>query len=525
MTFVPVWKGRETGGAAEKRRRRERRESHGRREAEWFYKVLGGRVPDEGAVPPEVRSAAVQIDAWLKRRVSAFHRGALSLRYRPRNAAARRSLREFGDFSSLAVRLECALHPAMGKTNAELEKASVERIEKAIEARNAQIEKATAAEKAGSNARCPSVLGARISHSPAGSTSRSSTSAPTRLFALAIRALGKVRGDAPCALPRSSRVRTRTRRRSCGAATEFVGPPRSVRHRGRRTRRSNACHRTQAPSPASGSEAEDEDAPSSPEGAHMAIASEDRGRRARALAIHMLRPTPIVDTELDWFFNRAECDMGVSSNFHDVLHPRLPRNERVTPEDAAEASHAHRTIRRWLLGIPDADAGVLQAAYEQRDWPAWLVDELGRITGVVVAHRMRARRSGPADQADNARARDRARALARLPLLEGAVVAASRRCSDCGARGRSASREPIMPTPSSAATGYLSCRGPHEAGLCATPWRQFASPRPYDDGRARHANIVIEPPASSGEAPRAAGRGDAHPQGRRFRYIPSPSSK
>ncbi len=101
-------------------------------------------------------------------------------------------------------------------------------------------------------------------------------------------------------------------------------------------------------------------------------------------AIDMLRPTPIVDTELDWFFNRAECDMGVGSNFHAVLDRHLARSERKTPEDAAEASHAHRTIRRWLLAIPDADAGVLQAAYEQRDWPGALVDELGRITGVVV---------------------------------------------------------------------------------------------------------------------------------------------
>jgi hypothetical protein len=105
---------------------------------------------------------------------------------------------------------------------------------------------------------------------------------------------------------------------------------------------------------------------------------------ALAPAIHMLRPTPTVDTELDWFFNRAECDMGVSSNFHAVLQPGLARIERVTPEDAAEASHAHRTIRRWLLAIPDADAGALQAAYEQRSWPGSLVDELGRITGVVV---------------------------------------------------------------------------------------------------------------------------------------------
>jgi hypothetical protein len=103
-----------------------------------------------------------------------------------------------------------------------------------------------------------------------------------------------------------------------------------------------------------------------------------------APAIHMLRPTPLVDTELDWFFNRAECDMGVPSNFHAVLDQYVARSERRTPEEAAEASHAHRTIRRWLLAISDANAGVLQSAYEQRDWPASLVDELGRITGVVV---------------------------------------------------------------------------------------------------------------------------------------------
>jgi len=105
-----------------------------------------------------------------------------------------------------------------------------------------------------------------------------------------------------------------------------------------------------------------------------------------APAVHMLRPTPIVDTELDWFFNRAECDMGVRSNFHAALSRHIARTdrERATPEDAAEASHAHRTIRGWLHAIPDADAGVLQAAYEQCAWPGSLVDELGRITGVVV---------------------------------------------------------------------------------------------------------------------------------------------
>ena len=105
---------------------------------------------------------------------------------------------------------------------------------------------------------------------------------------------------------------------------------------------------------------------------------------SRAPGVHMLRATPTVETELEWFFNRVECDMGIRSNFHAVLSGQLAPSEGVTPEDAAEASYAQRRIRGWLLAIPDADAGVLKSAYEQRAWPGSLVDELGRITGVVV---------------------------------------------------------------------------------------------------------------------------------------------
>ena len=109
-----------------------------------------------------------------------------------------------------------------------------------------------------------------------------------------------------------------------------------------------------------------------------------RPEEQREPGVHLLRPSAIVDSELDWFFNRAECDMGNQSNYEAVLGkyagaPRLP-----TPEDAAEASHAQRTIRRWLKAIADSDAGVLQAAYVMRPWPEKLYDEFGRLTGVVV---------------------------------------------------------------------------------------------------------------------------------------------
>ncbi len=245
---LSVRKGRKTGRAA-KRLARERRESHIQREAEWFYKVLGGRVPDDGMASPEVRSAAAQIEAWLKA-VPAFHRGALSLRYTPREWPGA-IVREFGDLSSLAVRLECSLHPATGKTNAELEKASVERIEKAIAARNAQIEEAVAVEKATGCSKPMPVRPLREDPAlPARVDLAELDSRADRHVALAIRALGKVRGDAPCVLPRA---RPRARK---NATPVTKRPPSSSVH---------WVASATEPSPAAGGGTLDEDAPSSRE--------------------------------------------------------------------------------------------------------------------------------------------------------------------------------------------------------------------------------------------------------------------
>jgi len=97
-----------------------------------------------------------------------------------------------------------------------------------------------------------------------------------------------------------------------------------------------------------------------------------------------LRPRIVVDDELDWFFNRAEGDMGLTSNYRACLGRLADDDYRRTAEDAAEAAHRHRRIRLWLKAIPDSDAGVLQAAYELREWPIPLFDALGRLTGVYV---------------------------------------------------------------------------------------------------------------------------------------------
>ena len=100
--------------------------------------------------------------------------------------------------------------------------------------------------------------------------------------------------------------------------------------------------------------------------------------------VFALRARPVVDIELEWFFNRADCDMGLRSTYVLTLSRHRTYDLELSAEDAAEAAHAHRQIRGWLLAVGDSAAGVLQCAYETRGWPAPLFDELGRLTGVVV---------------------------------------------------------------------------------------------------------------------------------------------
>ena len=114
----------------------------------------------------------------------------------------------------------------------------------------------------------------------------------------------------------------------------------------------------------------------------MAVAPKTAG--SRAPAVHMLRTKPAFDVELEWFFNRAECDMGIRSTFEATLGARCPRPGLPSPEETVEAAHAYRILRGWLRAIDDRDAGVLQAAYEARPWPVPLDDDLGRLTGIVV---------------------------------------------------------------------------------------------------------------------------------------------
>jgi hypothetical protein len=66
----------------------------------------------------------------------------------------------------------------------------------------------------------------------------------------------------------------------------------------------------------------------------------------------------VADEELRWFFS--------------------------VPVDITGGSRVYRQIRRWLLAIPERDAGVLKAAYTPGPWPDGLGAALGRLTGILV---------------------------------------------------------------------------------------------------------------------------------------------
>ena len=98
------------------RERMHRAEDTALDELEWFFDDLGGTVPKEGEAPPEVREAAASIRGWLDA-IATFHVGALELRYIPTGRWPEPVEHEFGEWSSIIVRLACAAHPGDGRTS------------------------------------------------------------------------------------------------------------------------------------------------------------------------------------------------------------------------------------------------------------------------------------------------------------------------------------------------------------------------------------------------------------------------
>jgi hypothetical protein len=95
------------------------------------------------------------------------------------------------------------------------------------------------------------------------------------------------------------------------------------------------------------------------------------------------RPPRAVEDDLEFYFNLAECKLGLSCNVYESLN-HYGVAAAPSPDAVVEEAHRYRLVRRALKAIPDSDAGVLQVAYEVRPWPEALTRELGRLTGVVV---------------------------------------------------------------------------------------------------------------------------------------------
>jgi hypothetical protein len=152
------------------------------REAAWFFQEVAGKVPEGG--DPAVRTAAATIDARFTQ-IGSFHRGVLALRFAKRSwpDAIRR---ELGVVASVAVRIECAQHPAVGTTD-EVEAAAVERLSEII--RRANIEKAR--------------RGGRLAETLYGPelTIQKLFLRAARYVNAAVRALAAVREDGPCVIP------------------------------------------------------------------------------------------------------------------------------------------------------------------------------------------------------------------------------------------------------------------------------------------------------------------------------------
>jgi hypothetical protein len=147
------------------------------------------------------------------------------------------------------------------------------------------------------------------------------------------------------------------------------------------------------------------------------------------LIVHALRTRPDFDAELEWYWNRAESDMGARSTFPAQLGARAPHAPPPAPDEVVEFAHAYRRIRGWLRAVPGMHVGVLKAAYEVAPWPETLYDELGRLTGIAV--RLACAAAGAECPADDWKRRELLLARARALSME---------CARC----RGSSHSPVL---------------------------------------------------------------------------------
>jgi hypothetical protein len=168
-------------------KRRDRIEERAEKEIDWFFGVMGGRVPEPGVGPEYARPAAETIDRWF-RSIPPFHRGAMALVFDDREWPETLT-KEFGYLTSLVVRLECAnLADGVGRSAAEREPVAIGQLEEAIatcQRRREAVEGTRGELMTSRERRVQRRLWRALRHKE-----------------LALRAYAKARGNAPCVLPR-----------------------------------------------------------------------------------------------------------------------------------------------------------------------------------------------------------------------------------------------------------------------------------------------------------------------------------
>jgi len=112
----------------------ERHLRRAKRELAWFFRVMGGQVPDPGVGTAYARPAAEKIARWL-RGIRPAYRDLLALAFETR-AWPGKLTGEFGALTSVVVRLESrSVADGTGRLPAEREAVAVRRLVEAIEAR------------------------------------------------------------------------------------------------------------------------------------------------------------------------------------------------------------------------------------------------------------------------------------------------------------------------------------------------------------------------------------------------------
>jgi hypothetical protein len=94
------------------------------------------------------------------------------------------------------------------------------------------------------------------------------------------------------------------------------------------------------------------------------------------LALSSLATDARSQSDLEWYFQRAESELGIRSNFDILSHQLLSggspttgsKGDSLVDERRIEAVHRMRAIRRVLIEIDSASQRVLAAAYEPRAW-------------------------------------------------------------------------------------------------------------------------------------------------------------